>query len=127
MEHTKRLYVRSFFSLLTPLFVLLCLGQPAAAQSEDELDSQAIAAIVAMGETIADEKCGRCHALGSTDKSPHEEAPPFREVAKRYPIESLAEALAEGILTGHPDMPVIALPDNEIDAFLTYLDSLNPQ
>ncbi len=120
--------MRFLFSLFVPLGLFFCLSQAALAQQADEeLDSQAIAAIVALGESIAEEKCGRCHALGSSDTSPHADAPPFRELAKRYPIENLAEALAEGILTGHPDMPVIALPDNEIDAFLTYLDSLNPQ
>ncbi len=86
-----------------------------------------MAAIVAIGESIADEKCGQCHALGATDASPHKEAPPFRVVAKRYKLEDLAEALAEGILTGHPDMPVIALKDEEINAFLTYLGSLLPE
>jgi hypothetical protein len=30
----------------------------------------------------------------------------------RYPLEALEEALAEGIVTGHPDMPQFALePD----------------
>ena len=32
-------------------------------------------------------------------------APPFRDLPKRYPVENLAEALAEGIVTGHPARP----------------------
>ena len=32
-------------------------------------------------------------------------APPFRLLPQRYPVEHLAEALAEGIVTGHPAMP----------------------
>ena len=81
-------------------------------------------AAIAKGRAIAEEKCARCHAVGMTDSSPHLEAPPFREVIKRYPSENLAEALAEGIVSGHPDMPVFVLEPREIDAFLAYLDSL---
>ena len=29
----------------------------------------------------------------------------LRDVHKRYPVENLAEALAEGIITGHPGKP----------------------
>jgi cytochrome c len=99
----------------------------AAASQEAGVDNPSVTALVAIGETIAEEKCGRCHALGMDDVSPHQDAPPFRVVAKTYKLEDLAEALAEGILTGHPDMPVVALKDDEIDAFLTYLGSLRDE
>jgi hypothetical protein len=45
-------------------------------------------------------------------------------VVQRYPIENLAEALAEGIVSGHPDMPVIVFEPADIEAFLAYLDHL---
>ena len=83
------------------------------------------AGLIAIGETLAEERCGRCHAIGTSDVSPHNDAPPFRVVASRYPVENLAESLAEGILVGHPDMPVVAFEPDELDAFLTYLDSLS--
>ena len=60
------------------------------------------------------------------DASPHKEAPPFRVVAKRYRLEDLAESLAEGILTGHQDMPILVFKEDEINSFLTYLGSLLP-
>ena len=106
-------------------FALVLYLQPVKAQ-ETDLDSKSMSAIVAIGEAVAEENCGRCHALGRNDMSPHKDAPPFREVAKRYKLEDLAESLAEGIVTGHPDMPVVALKEDEIDAFLTYLGSLIP-
>lgn len=112
------------FSVFVLLFFMMGL-QPLAAQ-EAEINSTSMSAIVAMGEATAEEHCGRCHALGTNDASPHKDAPPFRVVATRYKLEDLAEALAEGIMTGHPDMPVIALKEDEIDAFLTYLGSLLP-
>jgi mono/diheme cytochrome c family protein len=76
------------------------------------------------GEAIANVLCVRCHALGMTGASPHPQAPPFRDVARRYPPEHLAEALAEGLAVGHKDMPVITMSPGEIDAFLDYLEGL---
>ena len=97
-----------------------------ASAQKPELNSPSMTAIVAIGESLAEERCGRCHALGMEDASPHADAPPFRVVAKRYRLEDLAESLAEGILTGHPDMPVLVFKEDEIDSFLTYLGSLLP-
>ena len=52
------------------------------------------------------------------------EAPPLRTLHTRYPIDSLTEAFAEGIVTGHPQMPVFTFTIEEIDALLAYLESL---
>lgn len=83
------------------------------------------AGLVENGRAIVQEKCARCHAIGTTGKSPHPEALPFRFIVKRYPVEDLAEALAEGIVSGHPDMPVFAFEPAQINAILAYIDSLN--
>lgn len=84
------------------------------------------AELVAKGRELVEANCKRCHAIGLDDKSPHEKAPPFRLVAERYPSENLAEALAEGIVAGHPDMPVFVMGTEQIEAFLAYLNSLAP-
>lgn len=76
------------------------------------------------GREIVKANCAKCHAIGVDDKSPHEKAPPFREVVDFYPSEDLAEALAEGIVSGHPDMPVFVMKPPEIEAFLAYLRQL---
>ena len=81
--------------------------------------------MIATGKALVKEKCARCHAIGLEDKSPHEKAPPFREVVEIYPSENLAEALAEGIVSGHPDMPVFKFDPPQIEAFLGYLNSLS--
>jgi mono/diheme cytochrome c family protein len=83
------------------------------------------AAMIEKGRALVTEKCARCHATGADDKSPHEKAPPFRDVVEIYPSENLAEALAEGIVSGHPDMPVFKFDPPEIEAFLGYLNSLS--
>jgi mono/diheme cytochrome c family protein len=78
------------------------------------------------GRAIAQAKCSGCHAIGPKGRSPMAEAPPFREIPKRYPVEHLAEALAEGIVVGHPAMPQFTFAPPDIDALLSYLRSLAP-
>jgi mono/diheme cytochrome c family protein len=78
------------------------------------------------GRAIAETKCARCHAIGVEGQSPVALAPPFRVLPQRYPVEHLAEALAEGIVVGHPMMPEFTLQPPEIDALLTYIGSLSP-
>jgi uncharacterized protein (DUF433 family) len=56
--------------------------------------------------------------------SPLKIAPPFRTLHKRYPVETLAEALAEGLSTGHPTMPEFQLETDQINDFISYLKSL---
>jgi mono/diheme cytochrome c family protein len=78
------------------------------------------------GRKLVEENCSRCHAVTSTDKSSHSDAPPFRTLSERYPIEDLAEALAEGISTGHPDMPEFVAAPGQVDAIIAYIRSINP-
>jgi mono/diheme cytochrome c family protein len=92
----------------------------AGAALADEAD------LVARGKSLLAANCARCHAIEADGKSPHPEALPFREVVLRYPPEQLAEALAEGIMSGHPDMPEFTFEPVEIEAIVAYLASLKP-
>lgn len=76
------------------------------------------------GRLLVVRNCGRCHAVGLDDRSPLPLAPPFREVVKRYPPDNLAEALAEGIVTGHDGMPEFVFEPVQIVAIVDYLQSL---
>ena len=76
------------------------------------------------GEAIAQRLCARCHAIKREGASPMGLAPPFRELPKRYPVDHLAEALAEGIVTGHPAMPEFTFTPREIGDLLSYLSTL---
>jgi mono/diheme cytochrome c family protein len=80
---------------------------------------------VAQGKALVEANCAPCHAVGLTDESPHTDAPPFRTLSKRYPIDALEEAFAEGISTGHPDMPQFVATPQQISAILAYISSLN--
>jgi mono/diheme cytochrome c family protein len=76
------------------------------------------------GKTFALNNCARCHAIDRVGQSPLKIAPPFRTLHKRYPIETLAESLAEGIQTGHPTMPEFRLDPDQIHDLLSYLKTL---
>ena len=78
----------------------------------------------AKGLAILQKNCARCHALGMTGNSPHRQAPPFRDVVERYPVEDLEGSLAEGIVSGHPDMPEFTFEPKEINSILAYFNSL---
>lgn len=76
------------------------------------------------GKRLAEVNCSRCHAIGKEGESAHTEAPAFRDLAGRYPINALEEALAEGIYVGHPDMPEFQATPEQIDALLAYIESV---
>src|SRR5690348_1638654 len=76
------------------------------------------------GELLLNSNCSKCHAVTRTGASPHPSAPPFRTLGQRYSIETLAEALAEGLYTGHPDMPEFVFDIPDVSAILAYLQSI---
>ena len=90
--------------ILGPLvFTFVMLTQAAAVSPEEQ-----------RGKTFALNNCARCHAIDKVSASPLKIAPPFRTLHLRYPIETIAEALAEGIYTGHPTMPAFQLDPDQI-------------
>jgi mono/diheme cytochrome c family protein len=76
------------------------------------------------GKTFALTNCARCHSIDRVTQSSLKIAPPFRVLHKRYPIEALAESLAEGIQTGHPTMPAFQLDPDQINDLLSFLKTL---
>src|SRR5664279_2215640 len=76
------------------------------------------------GKAYASRHCGRCHSIDLASKSRLMAAPPFRTLHLRYPVETLAESLAEGISTAHPAMPEAELNPDQIHDLLSYLKTL---
>jgi cytochrome c len=76
------------------------------------------------GHELLAKDCSRCHAIAGTGESQHPQAPPFRTLGKRYPIEFLEEALGEGIISGHPDMPEFQFAPADVGAIIAYLKSI---
>ncbi len=100
-------------ALLTIVLAFFCTT-PSFAETPSEM----------RGRTFARVNCARCHSIDRVTSSPLKIAPPFRTLHKRYPVETLAEALAEGISTGHPTMPEFQLEPDQINDFIAYLKSL---
>ncbi|MGE3246209.1 MAG: cytochrome c [Beijerinckiaceae bacterium] len=75
------------------------------------------------GRDIAEKQCSPCHATGAKDVSKDKRAPALRTLAKRYPLENLEEAFAEGITVSHraPEMPAFELDPEKITDLLAYL------
>lgn len=101
---------------LTALFLALAL--PAAAQEDDP--------VIAYGRALVEANCAACHGIGRADESHHPEAPPFRTLWERYPVDALEESFVEGIATGHPDMPQFTATPQQIAAIIDYIASLQP-
>jgi cytochrome c len=100
-------------ALRQPL-IMLMLITPALAVSPAEQ----------RGKTFALNNCARCHSIDRVTQSPLKIAPPFRTLHLRYPVETLGEVLAEGIVTGHPTMPEFQLDPDQIHDLLSYLKTL---
>ncbi|WP_269581457.1 c-type cytochrome [Roseibium sp. Sym1] len=95
---------------------------PAALASDGAYPDDPVS--LATGRELAEIHCAACHAVTAEDVSAQEGAPAFRDLSKRYPLESLEEPLAEGIVTAHDNMPEFAFAPEDIDAFLGYLSSI---
>jgi mono/diheme cytochrome c family protein len=96
----------------------LCFVLPAEAAEKSLIDR---------GEALVRKNCSPCHAIGKEGDSPHKEAPPFRTLSAKYPIEDLAESLAEGIVSGHPDMPIFVFSPHDVEAIIQYMESIQAQ
>jgi cytochrome c len=110
MRHKTLLFLAGFVAIII--------------SSSSFVSGQANSLIERRGEALLTTNCARCHAVGRTGSSPHPPAPAFRTLSQRYPIDGLAEALAEGLYTGHPDMPEFVFEADDVGAILAYLKSI---
>ena len=76
------------------------------------------------GRDLAQRLCASCHAIGSADRSPIPTAPAFQRLEPRVDLAAMTERLEEGILAGHPEMPVFKLRPHEARALVTYLRAI---
>ena len=106
---------RSYQPLLGACLALLWLALPAQAADKNMAEK---------GQALVEENCARCHAIGKEGDSPHKQAPPFRTLSAKYPVSDLAESLAEGIVSGHPDMPIFVFSPQDVGAIIDYLESI---
>jgi mono/diheme cytochrome c family protein len=84
----------------------------------------AAAVDIKRGQELLTRDCGSCHAVGRSGDSAVKDAPAFRTLGQRYPVENLEEALGEGFMSGHPDMPEFKFDADDVGAIIAYLKSI---
>jgi mono/diheme cytochrome c family protein len=97
--------------------VVAVLGGITAAQAQLSPSAQ-------RGLTFARANCSSCHAIDKVSPSPLAIAPPLRTLHERYPVETLAEAFREGIVTGHRNMPEFRFDSAQTGDLINFLKSL---
>ncbi|MCP4319596.1 MAG: cytochrome c [Hyphomicrobiales bacterium] len=90
-------------------------------------DQKTSAQWIERGKNLLHENCSQCHAIGKDDVGKHPESIAFRDLSARYPVEFLEEALAEGIVTGHPDMPIFNFYPEEVGQIVAYLKTIQAE
>jgi len=76
------------------------------------------------GRALAERMCAQCHAIGRSGKSPHANAPLFRELGRRVDLDAFIDRLREGMMSDHPDMPTFHFDGENARAFRLYLRSI---
>jgi len=95
---------------------------PAHSPNAPQLASRQIAS----GLAIVQERCANCHVVGLQGASPRADAPPLRDLYRRYPVDGLRTAFKSGVHVGHSDMPTFTFPNDEVDAVIAYLGAIDP-
>ena len=120
---TKLMKLDHFVSITAGLFgaAILCLAffvslPVVAAQTGSVSDPY-----FERGLALVRHNCGGCHAVESKGDSAHPDAPPFRDLLQRYPIDALEESFIDSIYSQHPDMPVFSVTRDQLDAILYYI------
>jgi mono/diheme cytochrome c family protein len=102
--------------ICSAIALTLALCWPAIANADDRS---------AMGKTLLQKHCARCHAIEAAAESPLKAAPPMRDIYARYPTRELQEELSEGMVSKHKAMPQISFSDEDVAAILAYLYDLS--
>jgi mono/diheme cytochrome c family protein len=102
----------------TALLILLIAAPPALAE-DSERDP-----LTEQGRTLAETMCAQCHAIGRSGRSPHAQAPPFRELGRRLDLDFFSDRLREALTVDHPDMPAFRFTRPDARAFVFYLRSI---
>ncbi len=118
---THRFFIPAALLAALAMSMSMSISMPAAAAEAQDEDP-----FIAYGKALVEANCAACHGIATADESHHPDAPPFRTLWERYPIDALEESFVEGIATGHPDMPQFTATPEQIAAILDYIASLQP-
>ena len=76
------------------------------------------------GRALLKEFCGRCHAIGKTDRSRQRTAPPFRTLGRSFDLDQFPRLLERGLSSTHPAMPEFKFSEDDARAVSVYLRSI---
>jgi mono/diheme cytochrome c family protein len=76
------------------------------------------------GRLILKDYCARCHSIAKRGDSPLAGAPPFRTLGRSFELDSFAQDLRRGILSGHPDMPEFKFGEDDARAVVAFLRTI---
>jgi mono/diheme cytochrome c family protein len=107
--------------LKMPIRALALVGLAALSLS---LPARAEEVSLTAGRELATARCGRCHAVGRTGDSPNPRSPRFRDLGPNFPFDGLREALMQGMIVGHPEMPIQHLTPTESGDVVAYMRTL---
>jgi cytochrome c len=106
---------------LRMLAALACLVLPLAGAIGA---AQAFDAEQARARAMLEDHCGRCHAVGTTGKSPNSLAPPFRGFGEKLYDTDMVQRLQDGLTTVHKQMPTFRFSREDAGAAVNYLRSI---
>jgi cytochrome c len=115
LQYHQRSRLVRFLQRLGPALLLIAFSSGVALAQNPS---------VQRGRSFAQTNCAPCHSIDKVSPSPLAIAPPFRTLHQRYPVESLEEALGEGIVTSHPTMPEFRLDPDQVGDFIRFLKTL---
>ena len=98
--------------IIIAFLILLGVGQTRAQDPAEQ------------GRALLQANCARCHAIGKTDVSPLEAAPPFRVISQSYELDRFGRYLRRGITSTHPDMPEFRFDEDSAAAVVAYLRTI---
>ena len=104
--------------ILAAALLMVAIGSTAVAAAD------VLSPAAQRGLVLVRANCMQCHAIDKTSDSPLRIAPPFRTLHTKYPIDSLRRPLSEGIVAGHPTMPVFRFDPGQIEDVIAYLRTL---
>ncbi len=109
------------------LAVMTILAMTACSTPQPPAEAAAENTAYDRGQALVEANCSGCHARFPGEASRNPASPSFATLFRNYPPEYLQEAFAEGVFTGHNDMPAFTFTPGQIDDLIVYLKTLEEQ
>ena len=120
MNLFSKLKITGTVALLIAMIGILGVSKGNAQSSQSEVDA------IVHGERLSKLNCASCHNIGLNGDSPHEKAPPFRELGERRSMESIFSMLLFSEAPEHSDMPKFTVTPEQADDIVEWISWVQP-